>query len=329
MSAQAASFDCAKAASAMEKLICADPALSKADEVLAEAYASALKPLSEDGRKAMRDSQRQWLHFVAQVCRIVPTAGLSQEWDRGPPTECLGTEFQRREKQLRKASLAMAGIVLRRSESFAARRAPPEDDNGNRAGFVTTELAYPLIDAPKSDGQRVFNEKMTTIGKKAAAYAAAPSENPDTDESFDYRIDSVSSRAITISFEPYEYAHGAPHGYDYPWTLTWLIDERRELRSHDLFLAADWRKALDKLATEALAQQAAVTGTAYSGATTQSIDNIAGDIKHWTLGRAGLTIHFPVYSIGSHAEGAPEVTIPWTKLQPYLASGALDLVPVK
>jgi uncharacterized protein len=44
--AQAASFDCSKAGTSFEKAICDNPELSKQDEVLAQAYATALGGLS-------------------------------------------------------------------------------------------------------------------------------------------------------------------------------------------------------------------------------------------------------------------------------------------
>lgn len=57
--AQAASFDCAKAQSEVEKLICADAELSKLDEDLAAAYTKALKV---DGKAAsVRRAQKQWV----------------------------------------------------------------------------------------------------------------------------------------------------------------------------------------------------------------------------------------------------------------------------
>jgi uncharacterized protein len=60
--AQAASFDCARAASAVEKRICADPQLSRDDERVAEAYRLALAaaPLPF----AVRDDQRRWIADV-------------------------------------------------------------------------------------------------------------------------------------------------------------------------------------------------------------------------------------------------------------------------
>jgi uncharacterized protein len=60
--ASAASFDCARAASAIEKRICADPQLSRDDEALAAGYARALAaaPLPF----AVREEQRSWIGEV-------------------------------------------------------------------------------------------------------------------------------------------------------------------------------------------------------------------------------------------------------------------------
>jgi uncharacterized protein len=57
--AQGASFDCAKAATSMEKRICLDPALSKLDDSLNAAYARALARVGN--KDLMRQWQRDWL----------------------------------------------------------------------------------------------------------------------------------------------------------------------------------------------------------------------------------------------------------------------------
>jgi uncharacterized protein YecT (DUF1311 family) len=59
VSAQAASFDCAKAGTKVEKLICADAGLSKLDEDLNAAYKAALK--DEQQAEAIKQAQKQWL----------------------------------------------------------------------------------------------------------------------------------------------------------------------------------------------------------------------------------------------------------------------------
>jgi uncharacterized protein len=55
----AASFDCAKAATPVEKMICADAELSSADERLADAYKTALQASLYPA--ALRQAQQQWL----------------------------------------------------------------------------------------------------------------------------------------------------------------------------------------------------------------------------------------------------------------------------
>lgn len=88
-SACAASFDCARATSAMEKLVCSDAGLSKLDETLNAAYRSALGRTPD--KEALRHAQRTWLSsYEVSGCR-----------DAG----CLRDAFSRRIEVLR----ALAG----------------------------------------------------------------------------------------------------------------------------------------------------------------------------------------------------------------------------
>ena len=66
--AQAASFDCAKARTSFEKAICSSPDLSKQDEILAQAYDTALGGLSTDAMDVLKATQRDWLDYAARVC---------------------------------------------------------------------------------------------------------------------------------------------------------------------------------------------------------------------------------------------------------------------
>jgi uncharacterized protein len=59
VSAQGASFDCGKAATKVEKMICNDAELSKLDEELGSAYKSALQDIKHAA--ILKESQKQWL----------------------------------------------------------------------------------------------------------------------------------------------------------------------------------------------------------------------------------------------------------------------------
>ncbi|WBS03025.1 lysozyme inhibitor LprI family protein [Pseudoduganella sp. SL102] len=64
--AAAASFDCARAASRLEKLICANPELSAQDETLNAAYRNALGRAAD--KAMLRRAQRNWLYSLDAGC---------------------------------------------------------------------------------------------------------------------------------------------------------------------------------------------------------------------------------------------------------------------
>ena len=64
--AQPASFNCEKAVTKIEKLICNDDELSKLDESLKDAYLKALN--RKESKKQIIESQRQWLKKERDIC---------------------------------------------------------------------------------------------------------------------------------------------------------------------------------------------------------------------------------------------------------------------
>jgi uncharacterized protein YecT (DUF1311 family) len=71
------SFDCAKAKSVAEQMICADPGLAAADAAIAANYAAALKRLDAPARKALAQDQQD---FISTRDRIA-------SFDRGVPKD--------------------------------------------------------------------------------------------------------------------------------------------------------------------------------------------------------------------------------------------------
>jgi uncharacterized protein YecT (DUF1311 family) len=61
------SFDCAKAKSVAEKMICADPGLAAADAAIAANYASALRRLDSPARKALAQDQEDFVSYRDRI----------------------------------------------------------------------------------------------------------------------------------------------------------------------------------------------------------------------------------------------------------------------
>lgn len=64
---QAASFDCTKAGTNIEKMICADTEVSRLDEKLAQAYKAALGKAVD--KESFKQKQRVWLKKQRNVCK--------------------------------------------------------------------------------------------------------------------------------------------------------------------------------------------------------------------------------------------------------------------
>lgn len=68
ISIEAASFDCARAATPQEKAICADPKLSALDEDTADAYKALRTRLSASAADKVQQDQRELLLWLRQTC---------------------------------------------------------------------------------------------------------------------------------------------------------------------------------------------------------------------------------------------------------------------
>ncbi|MBI1424372.1 MAG: DUF1311 domain-containing protein [Gammaproteobacteria bacterium] len=66
--AQAASFDCAKASTKVEHLICGNAELSKLDSKLGQDYQSVLRKANDEQRQRVVSEQRHWLKHTRNVC---------------------------------------------------------------------------------------------------------------------------------------------------------------------------------------------------------------------------------------------------------------------
>jgi uncharacterized protein YecT (DUF1311 family) len=138
--AAAASFDCAKARSKVETLICKDPQLSRQDEDLAKAYGEALK--AWDGKIAayVRMSQRGWMRTRALTLPGMSGDGVLCE-DDAAALSCLRTIHADRIAVLRSPGFRLSGIYVR-GQDFLRIKAMP----------TGLEFAYQLADANASQG---------------------------------------------------------------------------------------------------------------------------------------------------------------------------------
>jgi uncharacterized protein YecT (DUF1311 family) len=107
----AASFDCGKATTKVEMIICSDHELSKLDESLSNAYKKILKLTNR--KQDMIESQREWLKRVRNKCKNA---------------ECIRNAYEGRIKKLRSLSYSAQTRTGQQHEATPKRLTKPQKE---------------------------------------------------------------------------------------------------------------------------------------------------------------------------------------------------------
>ncbi len=310
--ARAASFDCSAARAVREKAICADPALSVADDALAASYRAALAPLSAAARAELQAAQRSWLRFVAAVCTPARRAAQLDE----VPTQCLRRHYVVRQRQLDRAALAGGGRLFARVETFAAR------PSRGRDRFIERDIAYPQIDRPRGEAERRWNDAV----RKEVERMASAQQGEARDRYIDYRVAISDPRVISLVITDYAYPHGAAHGGEAVTAWNWLLDQRRTLTAEDVFdRSRDWQAVLAQFAFAQLKQQIE-PDMLFAKSADEILNAIATPVR-WAIERDGIGVLFQQYEVGPYVIGHPEAVVPWSELQPLLTAQPAFAIP--
>ena len=322
--AAAASFDCSKASTAFEHAICDDPELSKADDILAKSFATAIGGLTAPAAAALRSDQRGWLDFAQRACTDNAQPLRSGRYDE-EGTACLRTLVEERGKVL-ESSRMIGGKRFYPSSSYAVLTDPEEAGNPDSNWKVAThELKLALLDSddPLADGFNQFvvaeADELTPLRELAEGGDLSGLE-ATSDSDVALTVGEVTPIRITLDVGNFWYGHGGAHGN---WTSTYLhyyVPENRGLEAGDLFAGEGWQATLLDLAWEQLKLE---HGEWLQLESQEDLAAVVIDPSRWSFeSEYGLVIQFQPYEVAAYAYGAPTVTIGWDKFEALLAPSA-------
>ncbi len=232
------SFDCTKAKTTGEKLICNDAALAKIDQVLNKAYSALRKAETAESFATIRAAQRAWLAYAMKSCRVkgpMPDAG----GDRNHMTDCLTPEYDAHANLLKDLTVDKAGtLTLEPRMRFRTRAVPDTEDTdiypwmsgGPQAAafnaFVFKTLAL--------DKWRIDDKQLFPVGGDVGDMRLSARRTYATAR-FDGRI--VSLQVSTDDFI------GGNHDALGQNAITWGLAKGRRVMLDDVFAKRqDWRK---------------------------------------------------------------------------------------
>jgi uncharacterized protein YecT (DUF1311 family) len=315
--AHAASFDCTKAETSFEQAICTHPDVSEADDVLAQAYATAIGGLTKPALDSVKADQHAWLDYAARNCSDDAQPITTDYTDE--QASCLASTIRSRVTSL-EASRMQGGYRFYPITRYLTEK----DEEAEADAYVKTagkSFETVRIDSG-SDVAKAFNAMLQTMQSGYTDLFRKGTDQLETGNSTEdiaitTKVDSVTDYRISLVTDNYWYGHGAAHG-NYGFTYDhFLVREQRPLYASDIFSGEGWKEKLGKLVYDKL--KADYEDGIWDDAE-KDITEMAASPSRWNFSTEGLIVQFQPYEVTAYAAGAPVVTIPWDQLTDMMAS---------
>jgi uncharacterized protein len=301
-----ASFDCAKASTAIERTICKEPELAKADRDMAAAFAALEGKLSGPAKEALVKDQQQWIADHNRAC-TTDTDGIAP---------CLKTRYAARTANLR--AFAQGVFPFISQQALIA--------NGTLGKITWSyDISYPRFDGSTADFAAI-NTRFADAARKAANEATPKADSgPERKQGWTYeqgfKIHRPSANAVTVAVEFYGFSGGA-HGYGA--TECTLVDLRsgKAVDPAGVFVPGDeWLKGLIQLVATDLKKQFVDKPGFDDALEPNNLAKLLREARHycWRAGR--LELIFNAYEVGPYVSGPFEVELSYDKLKPWLRPG--------
>lgn len=309
ISSPAQAFDCAKASSETEKLICSDTKLKQADDDLGRAWRKARDLLGEAEFKTLRQNQRAWLKTRDARC------GYGSDAER---IDCLLQQTTQRTL-----------IIAAKPKTGPGSGADMVPFASVQAGLKTAyevEIAGVRFVDPVEAGQMAFNSQVDDLVKQA----------PFT-ERIDFETPGQLSYNQSITLE-----YAAPHLVS-ALVQTWRYDGGAH--GNSVFSAINVSPQIGELTYDALFSPEAKVELAdacenglYGRDTDEALDKAqfkqmffpeyekailtaVGNLSTWTFNSDGARVHFSPYELAPYAAGSFECRLPLSLLKDVSKAG--------
>ncbi len=298
--AEAASFDCKKAKTEVEKTICAARQLSALDEKLAETYRSALAKLSPAGQRLLREGQRQWLKALSNDCAV----------KKDVTQLCIEEAYNSRLRELTRSMVQVGEFLFTGVDLFRTQVWTGADGEQR---IYKESISYPRIDSPRNAETARWNEEK----KRVLEETLYGGDDYGGHFEIGYGIAAVNGTIITLAFYESDYSDGMAHAMSHGHLES--FDTSRSLyplTSVDFFaINTDWQSFLVRQCLEKLKIDVPDILSK-----TDIVKEVVSSWGNWIIGKEGLSIIFASYTI----DGYPsyDVLVPWPDLQPYLLPDA-------
>ena len=321
LAAHAASFDCAKAKSPSEKLICSDAALGALDERLAAAYKSLVAQLTEAEKKQLKETQRSWLKSWPLLCSATPSA--KQPTLGAGALPCAKARYEERLGDLKTSKGFAGGRLLVYTHALYSAipvtemDTPPVSEEGAQLFFARHTLRSARVSEAGLSGDDLALVKAANawLAPTASELSALKSDSSETTTTLTLTGPTPALWCASVSTQGMEF--GAAHENNFSEDRWFWVAQRRPLVAADVFGVKGWQKTLAQLAFGAL-KASIPDDLDVEGAQVESFVTLVSSPARWSFTREGLELNFNAYDVASYAAGPQSVVVPWAPLEALL-----------
>ncbi len=310
------SFDCAKAKTTADRLICADAGLSKSDRALAAAYTKLKAAESAESFATVQKAQRGWLDFTIKSC--VGDAPMPETLgDRNVIVDCLSVDYADRAEELSDLAVEKAAaLVLEPRMRFRSRAKPSVEESD----------VYPWMSGgPQAEAFDALIGKIYALDRwRMDEKGAFPTDDDDSAMKYHarrtYSATRFDSRIVSFQIATDDYAGGNQDARR-QIGVTWDMAKQRPVTLDDVFVKGSrWKAAALAYCKKDLHKQFAERKAPDLG--DEEIAATVGSSAAWLWGADKATVIFSVGLIGGMPGGEFDVEIPLSTLSPFMVDGA-------
>ncbi len=310
------SFDCLKARTAGEKIVCLDADLSKFDRQMAAAYTRLSKTQTPDSFATFKASQRAWLAYITKSCG----SGGPMPDDLGAKNNiknCLYEEYDDRARSLDDLKVFKAGTLRLEPRMFFHSRAKPSAEEND---------CYPwMTGGPEAPAFNTYIAKKLAPGKSRLDNKDLSVSKYDIDSHLrlfarrTYSVRRFDTRIASLLFTTYDYIGGNQTALN-EISFNWDVQRRKPIGLDDIFAKGKkWERFVVDYCIEDLENQSSEE----QGSPDRSeVAQVVGEGGNWLFDKDKAIVHFTFHALASISVGETDVEIPYEDLKPYMRPDA-------
>ena len=295
------SFECAKASTPVERTICKNSELAKADRDVATVYAALSARLSGAAKDHLVKDQQRWVGNRNRACTGEDASA------------CLKSRYESRLALLKEFGNGAYPFV---SEHAIVRAGKV------KATSYRIDASYPQFDGPTVNFSGINARFANTTAEAAGQAVPAGDIGEDLNQTWSYEqsfaIHRPSPVTISVEVSLYSYTGGA-HGNGSTYAV--LVDVRggRELKPNAVFATGgEWQRTVTSIVAADLKKQFVERPGFDDALEPAKLAELMAEPGRYLFKADGLEIIFNQYDVGPYSAGTYQVSIPYSRLRAFI-----------